>query len=154
VSSYGVFAGHLLAGHLEPDGQPTAADIGNAFEIIERMRGRGLLDAMDAAQATPAAAAHGADSDKHTALLARLADVRRRLLDPTLPVADRHQAPGEFERLEREAASAREALAASDPGFGALHAPRLASIGEVDRALAPDQALLVFQSFRDASTDG
>src|SRR5262249_2344414 len=95
-SSYGVFSGHLLAGHLEPDGQPTAADIGNAFEIIERMRGRGLLDAMDAAQATPAAAAHGADSDKHTALLARLADVRRRLLDPTLPVADRHQATGEF----------------------------------------------------------
>jgi hypothetical protein len=76
------------------------------------------------------------------------------LLDPTLPVADRHQATGEFERLEREAASAREALAASDPSFGALHAPHLASIDEVDRALAPDQALLVFQRFKEASTDG
>jgi tetratricopeptide (TPR) repeat protein len=151
--SYGVFAGHLLAGDLEPDGQPTAADIEHGFAIIERMRARGLLDAMDAAQATPVGA-RGADSDTHTALLARLADVRRRLLDPTLPVADRHQATGEFERLEREAGHAREALAASDPSFGALHAPRLASIDEVERVLAPDQALLVFQIFRDTSTDG
>ena len=151
--SYGVFAGHLLAGDLEPDGQPTAADIENGFAIIERMRARSLLDAMDAAAATPVGA-RGAVADTHTALLARLADVRRRLLDPTLPVADRHQATGEFERLEREAASAREALAASDPSFGALHAPRLASINEVDRALAPDQALLVFQLFPETGTDG
>lgn len=153
---YSTLAGHLLAGDLLTGAarQPSPADLDVAFHTIERMRSRSLLDAMDAAQVTPALAANDPVQTRRIALLAQVAEVRRRLLDPTLGQEERHVATVEFEALQRNEIENRTAVAAADPAFATLHTPRLATFEDVDRVIASDQALLSFQLSNDRTADG
>ncbi len=152
---YYELSGHLLSGHLlEPAGaRPSREDLALAFAVIERMRGRMLLDTMDAAHATAAVAPQTTLAARHTALLKEVAELRRRLLDPALPSDERSRATESFQRLAAEEASSRSALAVAAPRFGALRAPHLASLDEVAASLDRDQALLSFQIAIDRGSD-
>jgi CHAT domain-containing protein len=115
----------------------------SAFGVIERMRSRTLIDALGLSRrgpgVSPSLQARRAD------LFLEIAQVQRRLLDPSLPAGERERARAELDRLEIEAADLRARIAASDPAYAALSRPGFASLEQVRGALAPDEALLSFQ---------
>ena len=128
---------YWLAGTMLGQPAPTRSDLALGFEVTERMRARVLLDALrrdapETREATPLA-------EKRRDLLRAMSDVQRRLLDPRVDAASRTALARDLERLEREEASVRAEIdAAEGPG------PAFASLGEVERALAPDEAILAY----------
>ncbi len=149
VFSPWVFAYQRLAGALLESGQPEAT--ARAFEIVERMRARVLLESLDMARATARLTPRVPARHRRTAALEGITRVHRLLVDPALPEAKRGQALAELERLELAESAAREEMARADPSFAALRRPRPPSLGEIETALAPDEALL---SFLISSRDG
>ncbi|HEX7181850.1 MAG TPA: CHAT domain-containing protein, partial [Thermoanaerobaculia bacterium] len=133
---YSWFAGKLLQAEM----------LDGAFDVMERMRGRALLDALTAARVAPALteAAKPLQS-RRAALLGEISRVQRRLLTPDLPTAERQAARLELERLELEEAGLRNRLEQADPARSALRASSFSSLAAVRKALAPDEALLSFQ---------
>jgi CHAT domain-containing protein/tetratricopeptide (TPR) repeat protein len=121
---------------------PSRPDLERAFEVVERMRARVLLETLTAARGARAGAAPDAAADRHQEVLRRIVEVHRELL------AGRHDAAGRravLERLdalelERDGAR-RERDRRSAPEAAA---PRFARLAEVETALAPDEALLSF----------
>ncbi len=141
-------SGRLITAALQ-EGQPE--DLDRAFQVAERLRARTLIDTLEAAHAVPAAAAPL--RQKRGVALERISIVQRRLLDPTLPVADRAAATQELERLEVEEADLRNQLARTAPALGSR--PVFATLARVRQALATDEALLSFQvsSWEDEQGD-
>ena len=129
------------SGRLLEDGPAGAAE---AFGIIERLRSRTLLESLAAARANPA----GQDRARHELALERIARIQRRLLDPELPADERETALRELRRLEIAEASLRALLHRSgqEPARAAAGSTLLP---EVQRALAPDEALLSYQIGND-----
>lgn len=142
VFSPWVFAYQRLAGALLESGQPAPA--GLAFEVVERMRARVLLESLDMARATARLAPQVPARRQRAAALEGITRVHRLLVDPALPEAKREQALAELERLELAESTAREEMARADPSFAALRRPRPPSLAEIEAALAPDEALLSF----------
>ena len=144
--AYYRLAGHLLARHLTPGVPLTDEDAELAFSTLERMRSRMLLDRLDAARATE----RTADSPLRTeriALLHQIAEVNRQLAHLAVEAGpEREQARARLEDLESRAADVDSRLARAEPGFGELHQPRLATLAEIRDALAPDEALITYQS--------
>jgi hypothetical protein len=138
------FVYYRLVGHLLSAPAPSSADLELAFSVGERMRARVLLDELDAAQAVAGLAPSGAARNRRSEVLKALAAVQRRLLDPALGRADRDAGLAELEKLEREESALRAEMARADPAFGALRAPRLPSLAELQGLLAEDEALLSF----------
>ena len=137
---------HWLSGRLfeTSDDEPEAVSL--AFSVNERRRARALIDALEAASASPASAGATRELQAQRAeVLEAISRVQRRLLTPGLPEADREEARAELERLELKEADLAGQVARADPAFAALRRPDFASLDEVRRALAPDQALLSFQ---------
>ncbi|HYN20062.1 MAG TPA: hypothetical protein VE078_03805, partial [Thermoanaerobaculia bacterium] len=120
-----------------------AGELEAGFRAIERMRSRTLIDALGVSQPGPGVP---------PALLARrsdlsldIAQVQRRLLDPSVGRNERIEARAELERLEVAEANLRAQIANADPEFAALRPPSFVSLSQVRGALAPDEALLSFQ---------
>jgi CHAT domain-containing protein len=145
VFSLWAFMYDALAGHLLEGAEPAAGDLGLAFSVIERKRSRVLLDELDAAQATGALAPVDPARERRQALLKRIADVQRRLMDATLPEAQRRRAIGELERLELQEAAERAEWLRHDAAYASLRRPRLATLDELRQALHEDEALLSYQ---------
>lgn len=104
---------------------PSRATLETAFEVVERLRARVLLDAPESSSADRAA------------IVSRLTALQKRLLDPALEEAIRRSILAEIERLEpQEAASGTSEVIAR---------PALATIAEVAKHLAEDEALLSYQ---------
>lgn len=145
VFSGWTFAYERLAGHLlDPEsGGPTPADLDAAFAVTERKRARVLLDELDAALATGSAA--GALGDERRGVLAKIAQVQRALVNPALPPAARTEMLVTLERLEREEERLRGELARSDPRFGAIRHPTLATLQALQQGVAEDEAVLRFE---------
>ena len=141
-------SGRLITAALR-EGRPE--DLDRAFQVAERLRARTLIDTLEAAHAVPAAAAPL--RQKRGVALERISIVQRRLLDPTLPTADRAAAMQELERLEVEEADLRNQLARAAPALGGR--PGFATLARVRQALAADEALLSFQvsSWEDGRGD-
>ena len=140
---YWWLAGHLLEEHLRGGGEELLA---RAFEVAERSRARALIDALEAAQAAPRAGATTTElQERLAAVLEDIARVQRRLLDPRLTTEKRTNAKAELERLELAESDFRGQIERADPVFADLRRPHFAALGEIQRALAPDQALLSFQ---------
>jgi tetratricopeptide (TPR) repeat protein len=137
-------SGAALA-HFAERGDP--ADLERGFRIQERARARILLESLEAAGAPSAsrAAVGGRERDERDALLARLADVQRRLRDPALPDRERPALLGTLEELEAREAILRDAVARADPEFAALRRPDFPSIEAVRQALHEDEALIAFE---------
>ncbi len=150
---------HALAGRLlDPTGDDPP-DLAVAFAVAERMRGRVLLESLEAARALPAASRTPAAREERKAVLEQLVEVNRRLLDPGLDQQAHAAALAELERLERREAESRDraerraAGAQTQPPAGGTRAQRRAGgartqrragLAQVEAALEPDQALLSF----------
>lgn len=138
---------HWLSGRLleawEASGD--AELLAQAFGVTERLRARNLLE--DVA-VQPAARAGAADPRatalrrRRATLLAELAVLQRRLLDPRLTAARRDAARRRLERLEADEAELRDRLAEPHRRDAAQG---FATLAEARRALAADEALLSFQ---------
>lgn len=136
---------YWLAGRLLLEAENGAAGaLGRAFEVVERMRARALLDALDAAGSVDAREAPaGPARERQRAAQEALVALQRRLLDPALQPAARAELLARLERAEDDEADARRA-AQGAPGAARTRTP-LATLGEVRARLSPDEALLSFQ---------
>lgn len=129
---------YWLSGKLFETEQPE-----RAFEVIERMRSRTLIDTLGLSDsrsyASPALHARHAD------ILLDIARVQRRLLETRLGEKERALARSELDRLELNASAIQSQIARADPAFAAIRQPGFASLEEIRVALEPDEALLSFQ---------
>jgi len=128
------FSGRLLS---ERD-----RDLDLAFSITERLRARSLLDRLDRSRnrldpANPALVSR-------RSLLAAIATVQRRLMDPTIKTEDRRGTLQELEDLEHREQEARRQIALASNNRD-RPAPTFASLEAVQSALADNEALLSFQ---------
>ncbi|HEX5718921.1 MAG TPA: CHAT domain-containing protein [Thermoanaerobaculia bacterium] len=137
---------YWLSGQLLEADQPE-----RAFGVIERMRSRTLIDALglslSGSRASPALHARRED------VLLDIARVQRLLLDARLGKKERARARAELDRLELEASALQSQIAKAEPA--ATRQPGFASLEQVRKALAPDEALLSFQiaPWRDLAGD-
>ncbi|MBP7149076.1 MAG: CHAT domain-containing protein [Acidobacteria bacterium] len=117
-----------------------------AFDVLEQFRVRSELDALLRSRigaAVPATAAGRAGRQALVRLHAELADVQARLQDTAHGGAGRDELERRLERLELQEDALLADLAASDPD--AALQPRTATLDETQAALAPDEALVMFQ---------
>jgi CHAT domain-containing protein/tetratricopeptide (TPR) repeat protein len=136
---------YWLAGRLLED-QEEPGSIAEAFGVIERLRARTLLESLEAARANPVAGDSARqDRARHEMALEGITRVQRRLLDPDLPAEERDGALRELRRLEIAEASLRDLLVqkGQEPARAAVSGASL--LPEVQRSLAPDEAMLSFQ---------
>jgi CHAT domain-containing protein/tetratricopeptide (TPR) repeat protein len=139
--AYHGFAGFLLGSGAQ---SATLADVDLAFRVLERLRARALLESLDAAGATSRAASRDPRREERDAVLLRIARVQAGLLDPGVRGRARDVALAELDRLELEEGALRDAIARADAAFRHVRQPELPTLRDVQAALAPDQALLVF----------
>lgn len=132
-------SGRLLQDFLE---HHDAGSLDEAFAVTERLRARTLVEALQAAHAAPVAPPRLAA--QHTRILEAIAQVQRRLLEPTLPAPERASALRELRRLEIEEGGIEDQIASAGPRLRS-HRPGFATLAEVRNTLAPDEALLSFQ---------
>ncbi len=132
TQNYRWLAGRLLDGE--------TPDLARAFEVMERMRGRFLLESL-IASGTPSPELDAATRKREEAALTALAGVQLRLLDPRLPEAERAPLLRELERRELDLQEVRAAGGEASPPTESVVAP----LASVRAALGPDEALLLFQ---------
>ncbi len=137
------FSGALLRGLAESSTHDR--DLALAFETIERMRARVLLDEMDGAGAGPAMDEANPSYIRRTEVLESIAAIQKKLSDPKLPQGERSPALEELERLERLETVLRDELARVNPDFGRLRAPVFPTLDEIRRSLTTQQAVLSYQ---------
>ncbi len=118
-------------------------DLEHAFQVVERLRARSLIDALEAAHAVPAAALP--IRQRRGEVLEQISAVQRRLFDPALPAAERAAATRDLDRLEIQEAGLRNQLARAAPALDPSRRSGFATLERVRQALAPDEALLSFQ---------
>jgi CHAT domain-containing protein len=140
--------GHeLVAGYLvDPaHGPSSAADVERSFQILEGRRARVLLAALMAARALPPPP--GSLRDRRDALTTERASIQKVLVRPTLGAGERERALAELAKVELAEEVLRDDLARQTAEGQALQAlpPTVAS---VQQALATDEALLSFQTWR------
>ncbi len=133
-------SGRLLQDFLE---HHNARSLDEAFNVTERLRARTLVESLQAAHAAPVAPPQRLAA-QHTRILEAIAQVQRRLLEPTLPAPERASALRELRRLEIEEDGIEDQIASAGPRIHAQR-PGFATLAEVRSTLAPDEALLSFQ---------
>ncbi len=142
VFAYRRFAGRLL---WPPGESPAPEDVALAFQVMERMRARTLLEAMDAAGATPAASPDTTPALALERLQVDMGRLSRGLGSPGLTGPQRRDLLAKLADLRLQASRLRDELARLDASYAALHAPVVAGLSQVREALLPDEALLLFQ---------
>jgi len=151
-ADYNWLAGRLLHAALRGESRDGLA---RAFGIMERARARALLDALAAARAAPPATAATQELQRARAtLLDEITQVQRKLFDPDLPRAARQAARTALDHLELAEADLRNELDEANPALSALRTPAFATLPEVQKALAADEALLSFQIAPDGDIFG
>lgn len=123
----------------------TPEDLRLAFSLIERVRARTLLDHLRATGAIPPLTPEV--RDRRAAILQQLAGIQRTLLGRGLTEGARAEAVTELQRVESEEQELREKIALSNPGLRGSGAGEVASLDDIQRTLAEDQALLTYQSW-------
>jgi len=142
---------YWLSGRLLASGDAASRD--EAFGVMERLRARTLVEALEAARAAPRSTPSPLlDSD--AAALEEIARVQRRLLDPALSAADRAVALRRLRELELAETEVRNQIAAAGPALADLRQPGFAVLPQVRQALAADEALLSFQIAPDETLFG
>ncbi len=155
IQSQWAFIYYRVAGYfLQQPGPGTPIEgMDHALSVIERMRARTLLDSLDAA----GAATGGSSSDlskERAEVLRRIVREQRGLLSPVLSEDERTRRLSGLEQLEAREVYLREQIARVEPPFAALRTPVIPSIRQLQEALAPEEALLSFQSDLDVSKTG
>lgn len=132
-----------VAGLLLEDVRTGAGDeIELAFSLLERMRARGLLDALSRSGGFSSVATDADLLEERARIRRQLVELQRRLVVATGGERQRLLTESELLLLESEAIDRR--LRKGDTGEGGPE-PRFVGLREVQRALADDEALLVFQ---------
>jgi len=132
---------YWLSGRLLESGRADRLD--DAFDAMERLRARTLIEALEAARV-----AVGSLSPllaRQATVLGNITQVQRKLLGPGLPAAERSQALRDLRRLEIEEAEVRNLLAAAAAATANSRPPGFTVLPQVRQALAADEALLSFQ---------
>lgn len=122
-----------------------SAAIGQAFDVMERMRARTLLDELEAARASNPTLESREIVEERQQVLRQIAAVQRRLFDPQIREQERAWARGRLTELEGDEGRLRENLRRADPSFAVLGNTKLASLEELQNSLERDQAMLLFQ---------
>lgn len=124
-------------------GLPGPQELERAFQVIERLRARVLLDALETA---------GVPSSLPPELVERRGEIsrdivriQRRLLDPTLSAEEKSEALGRLEAAEAAEAQLDHEIAQRHPDYLALRRPLFAKPADVAAALDENEALLSFQ---------
>jgi CHAT domain-containing protein len=128
-------------------------DVDRALGVIERMRARVLLDTLDAAGAS-SHDVNGPLQAQRAGILRDIARVQRTLLDPALSEEDRAGRMSDLDRLEAREVTSRREMALADPWFARLRAPVIPTLRDLQAALAPEEALVSFQSQLKGSEAG
>ena len=142
TSDYYGLAGRLLRQGESPGGTDRRA---LAFEVMERMRARGLLDEIEATRH------RSADRETHPAMRARkealeaIARIQRMLVDPTLSPERRAALRSDLEQQELRAEELREELWKTSGGEDRYRPPVFATVDQVRAELAEDEAMLLYQ---------
>lgn len=123
--------------------EPDPARLELAFQAIERLRARNLLDRLDEAHGLPLDPDDPRDREWQAAM-SEIAAIQRALQRPSLGEVERHDALTRLDVLE---ARERRLRTARVEGLGGLvePSPRFPRLAEVQAALAPEQALLSYQ---------
>ncbi len=150
VDVYYRLAGFLLRGAEASD--TPGRDTETAFETVERFRARELLERVQAARGGRRTVGRQAVSPKRDEVLARIAEVQRRLSDPGLSAPERQAALGELAELEDVESDLRDRLLRESEDLAALHQSTIPSVAEIQTLLAPDQALLSYQLWDGGSS--
>jgi len=133
----------LVGWLLREDTGRSPEDVAMAFDTLERMRARVLLDELDAAGA--GSSGEGPLADERAGVLRQIATVQRRLLQADLASDERPEQLGRLEQLELEERDLRGRLAAENPVVALVRRPQLATLRDVQESLRKDEALLSFQ---------
>lgn len=139
VTTYLAAAGSLLAAE-----DPSDADVALAFDMLERMRGRVLLDAMDEAGVSRSVKIDSEVARERAATQRRATKLAEDLASGELDEAARASALGELAALDAREKTLRLRIATAQPRFARMHQPTLPSLAEVRDSLRPDEALLTF----------
>ena len=139
------FSSQALEAGLAGDHEMIAA----GFAMMERLRGRVLLDAMDSMRATERMQPRGAAAARRQAILDEIARSQKELLRSGITEPQRSRLLGDLDRLEAQEAALQSELAAQDARWSALRRPVIPSLEQVQEALAADEALLAFQVASD-----
>jgi len=139
LSIFESFVGWLL----REDTGRSPEDIATAFDILERMRARSLLDELDAAGAK--SSGDGPLADERENVLRRIAVVQRALMLADLDRDERLDQLDRLRALERNERGLRVRLAAENPLVAQVRQPRLAGVREVQESLRENEALVSFQ---------
>jgi CHAT domain-containing protein len=155
IQSQWAFIYYRVAGYFlqQPGPGTPLEDMDHALSVIERMRARTLLDSLDAA----GAATGGSSSDfskERAGVLQGIVREQRGLLSPVLTEDERTRRLSRLEQLEAREVYLREQIARVEPAFAALRTPVISTIRQLQEALAPEEALLSFQSDLDSSKSG
>lgn len=125
------------------DTPPSPEVAASAFAILERMRGRQLLERLDAAAAAPEPTP-SEDATARRTVLREIAAVQRRLLGESDPTT-RASVLDELARLEFDEARLRDLVARRDPRFAFSRSPDPVDLAALQRSLAPDGVLVSYQ---------
>jgi tetratricopeptide (TPR) repeat protein len=152
TSAETAYAHELVAGYLlDPAHGPSSpADANLAFQIIEGRRARALLGALMAARAL--VPPPGPLRVRRDELRTALSSTQKALLSPALVGEDRERALAELIRLESASEVLRDDLARETAEGPLLRVPP-PTLAMVQAQLAPEEALLSFQTWRRQHTE-
>ncbi len=155
IQSQWAFIYYRVAGYFLQQPGPGASpeDVDHALSVIERMRARTLLNSLDAAGASTGGSP-SEFSKERAGVLQWIVREQRGLLSPVLTEDERTRRLSRLEQLEAREVYLREQIARVEPAFAALRTPVIPSIRQLQEALAPQEALLSFQSDLDSSQIG
>jgi CHAT domain-containing protein len=155
IQSQWAFIYYRVAGYFlqQPGPGTPIEDMDHALSVIERMRARTLLDSLDAAGAATGGSSNDVSKER-AEVLRRIVREQRGLLSPVLSEDERTRRLSRLEQLEAREVYLREQIARVEPAFAALRTPVIPSIRQLQEALAPEEALLSFQSDLDVSKTG
>ena len=137
---YRALAGYLLSA----EENPSAKDVERAFQTVERMRARILLDSLDAGRLTETLTSDDPIVEERALILEKIAEIQRRLLEPDVVTTKRQSLLGDLGALELRELAIRELVAAAHPHFATVRSPVIPSLEQLRRSLADDQALVSY----------
>lgn len=135
TSSYYLLSGRLLQAFEESSDRQ---DLKDAFQVVEQMRARELLEVLKAGKAAPV------QTEELLSVRNQIASINRRLRS-ALPPQERHQRLADLRRLELREAEIRSESYREQIESIRSHPDRFASLDEVEANLEEDEALLSFQ---------
>ena len=138
---------HLVAGKILENGRgrPDRQDLETAFAVLERMRGRFLLEELRLAERPTLRTKHEDEWNAVQTALQAIANIQRKLFDPTLVDEEREDLGRELVHAERTAETRREELQRAAERTTGYRQPDYAGLTDIQRALADDEAMLLYQ---------